>query len=189
MILVPLIERRAGLTPIAMNCLNKLRRERFCSEPVHNLVHRLVLETMESPSRDIDLQTRTSEFLASTDNWFRPVQVRTGPDGALWIVDMYRYLIEHPRWIPPSQLSQIDVRAGDDKGRVYRVYPKGKKLRVVPNYSTLDSAALVASLDTPNGTSRDMIHWNWFGAVAPAVAPLQSLFREPKIGMSRKRRV
>ena len=41
-----------------------------------------------------------SEFLASTDNWFRPVQARTGPDGALWIVDMYRYVIEHSRWIP-----------------------------------------------------------------------------------------
>src|SRR6185369_2625863 len=102
----------------------------FVCEPVHNLVHRLVIEpngVTFTGHRAPDEQH--SEFLASTDNWFRPVQARTGPDGALWVVDMYRYLIEHPRWIPADRLSQIDVRAGDDKGRIYRVYPRGKALR------------------------------------------------------------
>ena len=54
-----------------------------------------------------------SELLASTDNWFRPVQVRTGPDGCLWIVDMYRCVIEHPRWIPPEDLARL--LEGDDR--------------------------------------------------------------------------
>src|SRR5436309_3046236 len=99
-----------------------------------------------------------SEILASRDNWFRPVQARTGPDGALWVVDMYRFVIEHPRWIPPDRLEKLDVRAGDDKGRIYRVYPKGKKLRPVLDLTKLSPAKLAAMLDTPNGTERDRIH-------------------------------
>jgi len=42
-----------------------------------------------------------SEFLALRDNWFRPTQIKTGPDGALYIADMYRQVIEHPQYIPP----------------------------------------------------------------------------------------
>src|SRR4030095_5588613 len=69
----------------------------------------------------------SSEFLASEDNWFRPVQVRTGPDGALWVVDMYRFVIEHPRWITPDRLARLDVRAGESMGRLYRVFPRGSR--------------------------------------------------------------
>ena len=72
-------------------------------------------------------------FLSSRDNWFRPVQAKTGPDGALYVVDMYRFVIEHPRWISKERLAQLDVRAGADMGRIYRVYPADKKLRPVPN--------------------------------------------------------
>ena len=45
------------------------------------------------------------------------VPFRTGPDGALWVVDMYRFLIEHPRWIPPERLKSLDPRAGRAEGR------------------------------------------------------------------------
>ena len=85
----------------------------FTCEPVHNLVHRLLLkEDRLELSRRRAADEAQSEFLSSTDNWFRPVQVRTGPDGALYVVDMYRFLIEHPRWIPAARLAKIDVRAG-----------------------------------------------------------------------------
>src|ERR1051326_5372619 len=131
----------------------------FLCEPVHNLVHRIVLErnglTFSGVRADDE---QNSEFLASRDNWFRPVQARTGPDGALWVVDMYRFVIEHPRWIPPERLAKLDVRAGDDKGRIYRIVPKGKKLRPIRDLTKLSIAQLVAALDTPNGTERDRIH-------------------------------
>jgi putative membrane-bound dehydrogenase-like protein len=128
-------------------------------EPVHNLVHRLVLQ----PSGLTFLGVRPSdedqsEFLASRDNWFRPVQARTGPDGALWVVDMYRFVIEHPRWIPAERLAKLDVRAGDDKGRIYRIVPKDKKLRPIGDLRKLSTSRLIAALDTPNGTDRDRIH-------------------------------
>jgi ElaB/YqjD/DUF883 family membrane-anchored ribosome-binding protein len=74
---------------------------------VHNLVHRellLVKDGVASSRRAPGEET--TEFLASTDHWFRPAQARTGPDGALYVVDMYRFLIEHPRWIPAARLAQ-----------------------------------------------------------------------------------
>jgi putative membrane-bound dehydrogenase-like protein len=131
----------------------------FVCEPVHNLVHRMLLKpngVTFSAIRPADEEK--SEFLASRDNWFRPVQMRTGPDGALWVVDMYRFVIEHPRWIPPERLAKLDPRAGDDKGRIYRVYPKSAKLRTVRNLTTLSPLELVERLDTPNGMERDRIH-------------------------------
>ena len=99
---------------------------------------------------------QTSEFLASTDPWFRPVQALTGPDGGLWVADMYRYLIEHPRWIPPADLAKIDVRAGAGLGRIYRVRPDDEPPRPWPRLDKLDTAGLVAALDSPNGWQRDM---------------------------------
>ncbi|MGV2339093.1 MAG UNVERIFIED_CONTAM: hypothetical protein LVR18_35470 [Planctomycetaceae bacterium] len=76
----------------------------FISEPVHNLVSRLVLSPTRMvtgtrfPAAAADEQDR--EFLASTDNWFRPTMLRTGPDGALWVADMYRAVHRTPRMDP-----------------------------------------------------------------------------------------
>ena len=46
------------------------------------------------------VRSSVAEFLASTDNWFRPTMTKTGPDGALYVADIYRLVIEHPEWIP-----------------------------------------------------------------------------------------
>ena len=131
----------------------------FICEPVHNLVHRLVLEPdlVTYAGRRAGGEERM-EFLSSTDSWFRPVQARTGPDGALYIVDMYRFVVEHPRWIPPERLKQLDPRAGADMGRIYRVYPKGSKLRPVPNLARAKANELIRTLGEPNGTLRDLAH-------------------------------
>lgn len=130
----------------------------FTCEPVHNLVHRMVIEEQDLGLRQLRAPDEAkSEFLASTDNWFRPVQVRTGPDGALYVVDMYRFLIEHPRWIPGPRLAKIDVRAGADMGRIYRVCPEKKPLRPIQDLTRLDAPALAAALGSPNGTERDRV--------------------------------
>jgi putative membrane-bound dehydrogenase-like protein len=131
----------------------------FICEPVHNLVRRLSLQADGSTFAGHDTaHADRAEFLSSSDNWFRPVQARTGPDGALWIVDMYRFVIEHPRWIESNRLAQLDVRAGANMGRIYRVYPRGAKLRPIEDLTKLSPAALAARLDTPNGTTRDLVH-------------------------------
>lgn len=132
----------------------------FVSEPVHNLVHREVVgvqpagcATGFTSERAPDEQQ--SEFLASTDNWFRPTMIKTGPDGALWIADMYRHVIEHPQWIPDTWQKRLDLRAGHDKARIYRVLPVHVKPRPFRRFDTLSIAELVAALDSPSGWQRD----------------------------------
>jgi putative membrane-bound dehydrogenase-like protein len=129
----------------------------FISEPVHNLVHREVMRadgvTFKS-QRAPDEQR--SEFLVSTDNWFRPTMIQTGPDGALWVADMYRHVIEHPQWIPDHWQKRLDLRAGHDRGRIYRVFPVGTKPRPIPRLDKLDTAELVEALDSDSGWQRDM---------------------------------
>lgn len=161
------------------------RGNAFTCEPVNLLVHRMQLVPKGSTfSGRRAAGEENSEFLTSTDNWFRPVQARTGPDGALWVVDMYRYVIEHPRWIPPEDLAQLDVRAGRDMGRLYRVRPKEGELRKWPRLDRLDAAGLVAALDSPNGWQRDMamqmLLWRGDRRAAPLLQALANANRRPE---------
>ncbi len=130
----------------------------FVCEPVHNLVRRMIVtpEGVTFAGQRAE-DERESEFLASTDSWCRPVQVRTGPDGALWVVDMYRFVIEHPRWISPERLATLDVRAGSERGRIYRIVPADRALRPVPKLGGEPTRELAAALDSPNGTLRDHV--------------------------------
>lgn len=151
----------------------------FVCAPVNLVVHRMKLSPRGSSfagRRATDEQT--SEFLASTDEWFRPVQVRTGPDGALWVVDMHRFVIEHPRWIPPEELAKVDPRAGSTMGRIFRIRPKDRQPRPLPRLDKLDTAGLVAALDSPNGWQRDragqMLLWKQDTEAAPALEKLSA---------------
>jgi putative membrane-bound dehydrogenase-like protein len=154
----------------------------FTCEPVNLLVTRRVLrpsgpsfQAVRSP------QEANDEFLTSTDPWFRPVQAVTGPDGGLWVADMYRFVIEHPRWIPPADLAKLDVRAGAGLGRIYRVRPKEDAPRPWPRLDKLDTPGLVTALDSPNGWQRDtateLLAWRNDKTAVPF---LERLARESK---------
>lgn len=131
----------------------------FVAEPVNQLVHRRVLSPRGisfAGARAAEEAER--EFLASPDNWFRPVQIRTGPDGCLWVVDMCRYVIEHPRFIPEDALSRLDTMAGNKEGRIYRVRPREGGPRPILKLNDLAPAELAMALDSPNGPQRDLAH-------------------------------
>lgn len=129
----------------------------FVCEPVHNLVHRVrVIPDGATFRGERFAADASSEFLASTDPWARPVRVVTGPDGALWIADMYRLVIEHPAWIPEEWQRRIDLRAGHEKGRIYRVFPRGKRPSPWPKLAAAKREELVASLASSVGPLRDM---------------------------------
>ncbi|MDP1589522.1 MAG: c-type cytochrome [Prosthecobacter sp.] len=113
------------------------------------------------------LATAPTDFLASEDRWCRPVMVRTGPDGALWVADMYRYMIEHPQWLPQNGKEELlpHYREGDGKGRIWRVVKT----------KAIGSAKAEATFAGANGWSRDKAQMRalWDGE-APAFDPVAS---------------
>ncbi|MBJ06478.1 MAG: hypothetical protein CMO40_05070 [Verrucomicrobiaceae bacterium] len=99
----------------------------FYCEPSLNIIHRTVLtrdgsgyRARRSPGE------RQSEFLASTDQWFRPMNLRVGPDGALYIVDMYREIIEDYSAVPRFLQQQYGLNKGNAHGRIWRLRPNGQ---------------------------------------------------------------
>ncbi len=129
----------------------------FTCEPAQNLVHREVLSAdgavfVSKPAR------AGVEFLASPDSWFRPVFCANGPDGALYICDMYRKTIEHPQYLPESMRATTDFESGRDKGRIYRIVADQPGKKVTPKKVSLAQARakeLCAELSNPDGWWRD----------------------------------
>lgn len=99
------------------------------------------------------------EFLASRDPWFRPVDLFDGPDGAMYVVDMHRAVIEHPDWMPKELQSREDQRWGDTAGRIFRIVPATRSDRDAPRGVPVDFAATgpiqwVAALASENRWTR-----------------------------------
>ncbi|SHF34560.1 putative membrane-bound dehydrogenase domain-containing protein [Fodinibius roseus] len=96
-------------------------RVTFVAESVHNLVHADVVEQEGTVFKARRLLER-KEFLTSTDAWFRPVQFYIGPDGALYVIDYYRRIIDHPEWLDneTAQNEEMLLEASN-RGRIYRI--------------------------------------------------------------------
>src|ERR1043166_3603197 len=128
----------------------------FIADCGSNLVHRKKLHP-DGPGlvaqRAADEQT--SEFLASKDLWFRPVQFANAPDGTLYMADMYREIIEHPWSLPQSIKKHLDLNSGNDRGRIYRIVPDGFKQPKLPRLGKASTSELVATLEHRNGWHRD----------------------------------
>ena len=145
----------------------------FIGEVANNLVHReVIVPDGVNVIAHRAPEERTTEFLASTDNWFRPVQFANGPDGALYIVDMYREVIEHPWSLPDYIRNRLDLHSGADRGRIWRIVPEGFVARAAPKLSKASTAELVALLDHPNGWHRDAAARLLYQRHDPKAAPL-----------------
>src|SRR4051812_20916023 len=107
---------QGGLFPDTLNNIT------FIAEPVSNIVHadRINEKGATFPASRV---YQKKEFLASTDGWFRPVQFYIGPDGALYVIDYYRQIIEHPEWMSEDVNKSGALYNGSDKGRIYRITP------------------------------------------------------------------
>lgn len=140
-----------------------------------NLVHRkrLTLEGVRYTAHRVDDK---SEFLTSTDIWFRPAQFYNGPDGALYIADVYREVIEHPASLPPAIKKHLDLTAGRDRGRIYRIVADGFKQPPLPRLGSASDAELVALLAHPNAWHRETASRLLYERqAAAAIAPLEKL--------------
>jgi len=96
-------------------------------------------------------------FLASTDSWFHPVNLATGPDGGLYVADFYRQYIEHPRYVASETArEETPWQRGKDLGRIWRIGPRDTPhSSSPPRLSGASTAQLVATLENPNGWWRE----------------------------------
>jgi putative membrane-bound dehydrogenase-like protein len=121
----------------------------FVCDPANNLIHRDILEPNGSvfvaKRGDIDC-----EFLASTDNWFRPVHLSIGPDGSMYVLDFYREVIETPLSLPDDIKEKLNLESRG-RGRIWRVVPEGMKRPELPTFST---EKLAEQLRHPNSWVR-----------------------------------
>jgi putative membrane-bound dehydrogenase-like protein len=132
----------------------KYRGDVFITECAGNLFYRLQLapDGVTFKASRVDGK---AEMVASTDNWFRPVNFVNAPDGTLHVIDMYRENIEHPWSIPDDIHAAVDLEAGRDMGRIWRLTPPGFKTAKPPRLGSASSAELVVMLENPNGWWRE----------------------------------
>ena len=117
----------------------------FVCEPIGHLVTRSIVKPL-GVRLTVERARERKDFIASTDTWFRPSSMATGPDGSLYLADMYRLWVEHPKFLPSEIAAKLDWRAGEDRGRIYRIRPKGSKpMPFAPANSIVEKVALLAS--------------------------------------------
>lgn len=129
-------------------------------EPAGRLVRRSKVNYPDSGHVELTnpCENNIGEFLSSTDGYFRPVNCYTGLDGCLYILDMYRGVIQELNYLTPYLREQI-LKAGHEKnigrGRIYRVVREGVKPSPKPNLLAARPSELVKHLAHPNGWWRD----------------------------------
>ena len=129
----------------------------FVCVPEANLIKRNIL-TFKNTQTTATQAIEKKEFIASTDEGFRPVNLFNGPDGAMYIVDMHRGIIQHKAYISQYLTEQLSLKKLDtlqNAGRILKVTNKASKLNPVPDLSKASSKELVALLSHPNGWLRD----------------------------------
>ncbi len=135
----------------------EFRGNAFVCEPAGNLIKRNIvvdgdLESSAQPA------CAEREFLASTDERFRPVFLSDGPDGALYVADMYRGIIQHHAYITPylrRKSIERDLERPLHLGRIWRIVPADFQRKRLPRLSTARAEELAAVLSDANGWHRD----------------------------------
>lgn len=129
----------------------------FVPEPAGNLIRRNVTTEKDGFIAAKNAYDK-AEFIASTDERFRPVNLNNGPDGALYIVDFYRGIIQHRVFLTSYLRDQIKSRGLDQPihmGRIWRVVADGKPAKAAPKLGNAKPEELVAALSHANGWVRD----------------------------------
>ncbi len=163
------------------------RGNAFVADVGSNLIHRKTLAPNGLAFR-ADRADQNVEFIASSDNWFRPVQFANGPDGCLYVVDMYREVIEHPDSLPPVIKKHLDLNSGNDRGRIYRIVPNGfrrPKITTIGNASTEELAGLLAHTNAWHAETAQRLLYE--RADATAIPALEKLARESTSATGRMR--
>jgi putative membrane-bound dehydrogenase-like protein len=152
----------------------------FTTEPTINLIHhqRLTPKTTSYEAHKLPGREET-EFIRSTDKWWRPIEVRTGPDGAMYVGDFYNQAVIHNDTRGPDH-NAVNAAVRPDRdhyfGRIWRIQHKQAKKLEVPNLTKADPAQLTAALAHPNRAIRLTASRLLIEKAAPA-APIANLLQ------------
>jgi len=129
----------------------------FVSIPEGNLIKRNIL-SFTGDSTIASQAWEGKEFLAATDEGFRPVSLKNGPDGSLFVVDMHRGMIGHHAYLSPylkkkNETVRLDTLT--EYGRILKVRSASAVEEVIPDFDALKGAELVQLLKHKNGWVRD----------------------------------
>ncbi|MBS0198195.1 MAG: c-type cytochrome [Planctomycetes bacterium] len=126
-------------------------------EPAGNLIKRLILREKDGLPEAVNAY-EGRELLASTDERFRPVWATNGPDGCVYVCDMYRGVIQHKMFLTEYLEKHAKARKLEtplNMGRIWRISPPGFKPHAMPRLSVLSNDLLVELLSHPDGWQRD----------------------------------
>ena len=115
-----------GLGVYRGHLMPELKNNVFVPDPTGQLITRYRIEPKGASFKATRVGDRT-EFFRSSDEWCRPVNFTTGPDGAIYVCDIYRRWIDHARFFPEEFVKSHDMRQGENHGRIWRIVPKGAK--------------------------------------------------------------
>ncbi len=156
----------------------------FIGGAQNNVIHRRTLEpagvTFKSQRADAN-----TEFVRSSDNWFRPVNFINAPDGTLYVLDMSREILETIH-VPLDVMKHIDFKSGRKHGRIYRLAPPNYEYPGAPRLKNASTRQLVAALENPHGWYRDTAHRLLFERQdRAAVEALRQLLTNSKLPQAR----
>ncbi len=172
----------------------------FVSEPTMRLVHNAIIEPDGAGFKEKD----GWNLLASSDEWFGPVQAQVGPDGAVWISDWYNFIIQHNVFVPRQAPSEfilpfteqppgqgnafISPLRDVNHGRVYRVVYKDATKKPAMKLSKSDVPGLIAALENDNMfwrmTAQRLLVENQDKSVAPALIKIVGNQTVDEIGLN-----
>lgn len=162
----------------------------FVPEPTGNFLRRDDVTEKDGRLTAVNpYAAKETEFLTSTDEIFRPVNAYMGPDGAVYVVDMYHGIIQHKQFLTSYLRGQAESRGLHkvvNYGRIYRIVHKQRPLDKGPDLAKASPAALVATLSHKNGWYRDTAQRLLVeNAPASAIVPLKKLALEGKSHLGR----
>jgi putative membrane-bound dehydrogenase-like protein len=158
----------------------------FICEPLTGVVHHRRLDP-DGPTYKARRVEVGREFLASTHSWFRPVNLTTGPDGALYLADFCRAWVEHPAFVPEKLRNSVDFREGHEFGRLWRIAPRDTNARILTCRPGMDdTAGLIAHFAHSNGWCRDTAQRLLVTRkTVDAIVPLRALVRSSPVALAR----
>ena len=142
----------------------------FSGDAQNNLVHRRDL-THDGVSFSSERLETATEFLRSSDNWFRPVNFLNTPDGTLYVLDLAREILEAVH-IPLDVVVHLDLTSGRQHGRIWRVAPDGFRPPAPPRLSGATTSELVSLLEHPGAWWRQTAHRLLYERQDRGAAPL-----------------